>query len=370
MSNDRQKVIVRTSLIGILANVLLAGFKAVVGLVANSVAVIMDAVNNLSDAVSSVITIIGAKISARDPDKKHPLGHGRVEYLSAMIIAVIILYAGITALIESVKKIITPEAAEYSTVSLIIIGAAVLVKILLGTFVKKKGQEVSSDALVASGSDALFDAVISASTLVAAAIYLIWGISLEAYLAAVISLLIIKSGFEMLRDTVSEILGERPDPELTAAVKTAILGFPEVHGAYDLFLHNYGPDKIIGSVHIAVFDHLTAVELDALERKIAEKVFIETGVAMAGISVYSINDANAEAADTEKKVRSIVGRHPEVIEMHGFFRDPVDGSLRLDIIVSFDCKDRPGMVEIIRKELKEAFPGTEVYITLDLDVSD
>ncbi len=369
MSNDRQKVIVRTSLIGILANVLLAGFKAAVGMIANSVAVVMDAVNNLSDAVSSVITIIGAKISARDPDKKHPLGHGRVEYLSAMIIAVIILYAGITALIESVKKIITPEAADYSAVSLIIIGAAVLVKIVLGTYVKKKGTQVSSDALVASGSDALFDAVISASTLVAAGIYLIWGISLEAWLAAAISLLIIKSGIEMLRDTVSEILGERPDPELTAAVKTAILGFPEVHGAYDLFLHNYGPDKIIGSVHIAVFDHLTAVELDALERKITEKVYVETGVIMAGISVYSINDANEEAADTERKVRGIVAAHPEVLELHGFFEDPTDGSLRFDVIVSFDCRDRQAEAEMIRKEVEEAFPGRAVHVTLDLDIS-
>ena len=143
-----------------------------------------------------------------------------------------------------------------------------------------------------------------------------------------------------------------------------------MHGAYDLFLHNYGPDTIIGSVHIAVFDHMTAVELDALERKILEKVYRKTGVAMAGISVYSINDANEQAAETEQKVRGIVARHPEVLELHGFFEDPTDGSLRFDVIVSFDCRDRQAEVEMIRKEVEEAFPGRAVHVTLDLDISD
>ena len=132
---NRQKVIIRTSVIGILANVLLAGFKAAVGLLSNSIAIVLDAVNNLSDALSSVITIIGAKLSVKPADKKHPLGYGRIEYLSSMIIAVIILYAGISAGIESVKKIINPEAPDYRPVTLIIVAVAVVVKIVLGTYV-------------------------------------------------------------------------------------------------------------------------------------------------------------------------------------------------------------------------------------------
>ena len=188
---NREKTIVRTSVIGILANVLLAAFKAGVGFFTNSIAITLDAVNNLTDALSSVITIIGTKIAGKKHNKKHPFGHGRVEYISTVTISVIILYAGITALIESIKKIITPETPDYTPTALIIVAVAVAVKIVLGIFVRRTGIKVKSDSLVASGKDALLDAVISASTLVAAGIYIIWGISLEAWLGAVISLIII-----------------------------------------------------------------------------------------------------------------------------------------------------------------------------------
>ena len=160
---NRSKVIVRTSIVGIATNVVLSAFKAAIGFVTGSIAVTLDAVNNLSDALSSVITIVGAKLANKLPDKKHPLGYGRIEYLSAMIVAAIVLYAGGTSAVESVKKIIHPEAADYSTVSLVIIAAAVVVKLVLGKYVKRQGERVNSGALVASGADALFDAILSAS---------------------------------------------------------------------------------------------------------------------------------------------------------------------------------------------------------------
>ena len=162
---DRNSQIIRTSVIGIVANVLLAAFKAVVGIIASSVAIVMDAVNNLSDALSSVITIVGTKLSQRPADRKHPFGFGRIEYLSAIIIAVIVLSAGITSLIESVKKIFNPTEPTYTTATLIVIVVAIVVKLILGWFVKKKGKQLRSDALIASGSDALFDAIITAATL-------------------------------------------------------------------------------------------------------------------------------------------------------------------------------------------------------------
>ncbi|MBQ3317381.1 MAG: cation diffusion facilitator family transporter, partial [Spirochaetales bacterium] len=180
ISESRDKIIVRTSVVGIVANLFLSGFKAIVGVMANSIAVILDAVNNLSDALSSLITILGAKLSARKPDRNHPLGHGRIEYMSALIVSFIVLYAGATAAIESVKKIIHPETADYSVVSLVIIGAAVVVKILLGAFFKKQGRRVNSTALVASGTDASFDAILSLSVFISALIFMIFGISLEA----------------------------------------------------------------------------------------------------------------------------------------------------------------------------------------------
>lgn len=317
---SREQRIIRTSIIGIIANVLLAGFKAAVGLISHSVAITLDAVNNLSDALSSLITIIGTRLAQKAPDKKHPLGYGRIEYLSATIISVIVLYAGVTSFIESVKKIMHPEASDYSAVALLIISVAVAVKILLGTYVRRVGREVSSDSLVASGSDALFDSVISASTLAAAILYLTVGIRVEAWLGAAISVIIIRSGIDLLRGTTSEILGERINHELARNVKKTINSFPEVEGAYDLIIHSYGPEKLIGSVHIAVPESMTVGELDHLERAIVLKVMEETQVVMAGISVYSIS-RSPRAREVESAIRDYVMTQPGVLQMHGFYLD-------------------------------------------------
>ncbi|MBR0062973.1 MAG: cation transporter, partial [Oscillospiraceae bacterium] len=292
-AHDREKVIVRTSVIGILANIFLAAFKAGVGILSNSIAVILDAVNNLSDALSSVITIIGTRLASRRPDRAHPLGHGRVEYLSSMIVSAIVLYAGITSLVESVKKIIHPETPDYSTVSLVIIASAVVVKILLGRYVKKKGEEVNSGSLIASGSDATFDAILSASVLLSAIVFIAWGISLEAWVGAVIAVFIIRAGLEMLSETLDEILGKRTDDDFSAEIKKTLCEEPEVTGAYDLILHNYGPDRLIGSVHVEVPGAMNAAEIDALERRLAEKVYAEHGVVLAGIGIYSTNEQDS-----------------------------------------------------------------------------
>ncbi|MBQ1791104.1 MAG: cation transporter, partial [Oscillospiraceae bacterium] len=176
-NGSREKTIIRTSIIGIVANVFLAAFKAAVGLMSHSIAIVLDAVNNISDAGSSLITIIGTKLAGMEPDKKHPFGYGRIEYLSAMIISVIVLYAGITSFVESVKKILHPETPDYTPVSLIIVAVAVVVKILLGRYVKRVGERVNSDSLINSGKDAMLDAVISASTLAAAVIFLVFHVS-------------------------------------------------------------------------------------------------------------------------------------------------------------------------------------------------
>ena len=148
---DRSSQIIKTSIVGIVANVLLAVFKAVVGILASSVAIVMDAVNNLSDALSSVITIVGTRLSQRPADRQHPFGFGRIEYFSAIIIAVIVLSAGITSLIESVKKIFHPTEPVYTTVTLVVIVVAIVVKLVLGRYVKRKGEQLKSDALIASG---------------------------------------------------------------------------------------------------------------------------------------------------------------------------------------------------------------------------
>ena len=247
---DRDRLIVRTSIIGIITNVFLAAFKVAIGLLSHSIAVVLDAVNNLSDALSSLITIIGTKLSAKLPDKKHPLGYGRIEYLTALVVAAIVLYAGATSLVESVKKIIHPETADYSVVSLVIIAVAGVVKLLLGRYVKAQGKKANSAALEASGADASFDAVLSASVLLSAIIFLIWGVSLEAWVGVVISGFIIKSGIEMITETLDDILGKRADAELTGKIRSSVLEEDEVRGVYDIIVNNYGPNKNTCSLHV------------------------------------------------------------------------------------------------------------------------
>ncbi len=366
---DRDKVIVRTSIIGILVNILLVLIKAFIGFLSHSIAVILDAVNNLSDALSSVITIVGTKLAAKLPDKKHPLGYGRIEYLTAMIVSALVLYAGLTSLVESIKKIITPQKAEYTSVSLLIIALAVVIKLLLGLFVRSRGRKVNSTSLVASGSDALFDAILSSSVLLCAILYLVFSISLEAFVGVIIACFIIKSSLEMLIETLDEILGKRSDKELTQKVKATICEEPEVVGAYDLFLTNYGPDKIYASVHIQLNENMNVYQVDSLTRRIEAKVYTQTGVLLTGVGVYAFNAEGTEAANIRKNIESALKKYDWILQIHGFYVDIKNKSLRFDAVLSFDI-ERKKAVDILYNEVSALYPDYSLMIVPDIDISD
>ena len=365
---SRDQVIIRTSIIGIVANVFLAAFKAMIGILSHSIAVLLDAVNNLSDALSSIITIVGTKLAGRLPDKKHPLGYGRIEYLSAMIVSGIVLYAGITSAVESVKKIFQPEKPDYSVVSLVIIAVAVVVKIFLGRYVKSQGRKVNSGSLVASGSDAMFDAILSSSVLASAVIFMLSGVSLEAYVGVVISAFIIKSGIEMMIETLNEILGKRADKETTDQIKALLNEEPAVQGAYDLLIHNYGPDKNLASVHIELPDTMTVREVDRLTRKLEAKVYRETGVILTGVGLYSSHTGDDETAKVEKDIREKVLAHDWAVQLHGFYLDMEEKEITFDVVLSFDIRPSEGL-KILREELQQAYPAYRITITPDVDVS-
>ena len=367
---SRDKIIIRTSVIGIIANAFLAGFKAVIGLLSNSIAIVLDAVNNLSDTASSIITIVGTKLAGKPADRKHPFGHGRVEYLTALVIAVIVLYAGLTSLSESIKKIITPKTPKYTAVSMVIIGVAVVVKIVLGTFVKKTGERVNSDSLINSGKDAMLDSVISASTLIAAIVYITTKVSLEAWLGAVISIVIIKSGIDMLRETISQLLGERVDADLARNIKKTVREFPDVLGVYDLVLHNYGPDNYSGSLHIEIPDTYSADMIDVLNRAIAVAVFEKYHVILTAIGVYSMNTKSEKAAEVKTAIAKIVFSHEHVLQLHGFYLDEQLKNIRFDIIISFDEPDRNALYEHIKKDINEAYPDYTLEMVLDTDFTE
>lgn len=368
---ERNSIIVRTSVVGIVANLLLAGFKAVVGLLSNSIAIVLDAVNNLSDALSSIITIIGTKLAGKTPDREHPYGHGRIEYITTIVIAVIVLWAGITALQESVSRIIHPEVANYEAVTLIIVAVAVVAKIVLGRYVKGKGEQVDSGTLIASGTDALMDAIISASTLVAAFIYIFAGLSLEAWLGAIISLVIIKAGYDILREAVDKILGVRVDSEVARSVKHAIMGVDGVLGAYDLVLHDYGPQRLSGSVHVEASEDMSIQEFDALSRRVQQAVYRETGVIVHTVGVYASNEnLSPEAQRIRNTLDAAVAKEPHILQVHGFYVDEEQKFVNFDLIVGYDDPNRHATFKSVVDIMKRRFPEYRFNAVMDSDISD
>lgn len=361
----RQDIIVKTSIIGIVVNLILVAFKATIGILVNSIAITLDAVNNLTDALSSIITIIGTKLAGKAPDKEHPYGYGRIEYFSSVIIAAIVLWAGITALMESWPKIFNPDVTSYTTVSLVIIAVAVAVKFFLGRYVKNVGENINSQALVASGSDAFFDAILSLSTLIAALISIFFHISLEGILGVIISIVIIKASIDMLKETVDSMIGSRVDSELSRKIKDMICEIPGVYGAYDLSLHNYGPEDMQGSVHIEVDDTLSALEIHKLTRMITTKIFEEFSIILT-CGIYARND---KYKDIRRDIELIASEYKDVLEVHGFIVHEEMNLATFDIIVDFDA-DREKIKSEILEKIKAKHPELDYYIIDDYDVSD
>ena len=366
----REQQIIRVSIIGIITNVLLAGFKFVVGMLANSVAIMIDALNNASDVLSSVITVIGTKLAGRPADKQHPYGHGRAEYLTAEVISAIVLYAGITALVESVRKILAPVEPEYSSATLIIVAAGVAVKFILGRYVSAKGSALSSDALKDSGQDALMDSAVSTTTLLGALAFLTFGLNLEAWLGAFISIMIIKAGIDMFRETTSKILGERVESEISTAIKETICETPGVFGAYDLILTNYGPDRLMGSVHIEIPDTWTADKIDTVSREIANNVYEKYQVLLVAIGVYSFNTGDDNVKNIRSEITRAVMSQKYILQLHGFYCDIDQKFLRFDIVVDFAAPDTHEVHRKVVDAVKALYPDFSITVQLDNDFSD
>ena len=365
---DRNKKIIRVSIVGILANVLLAAFKALVGLLSGAIAILMDAVNNLSDALSSVITIVGTKLSARPADQKHPFGHGRVEYLSAIVISLIVIAAGMTSLVESVKKIINPTTPSYTTLTLVVIIVAIAVKLVLGMFVKGQGKALKSDALIASGADALFDAIVTLSTLVSAGIMLIWDINLDGIFGTIISLVIVKAGVEMLASPLGELLGTRISPEFAQQLKDKALSFDGVYGVYDIIVNNYGPNTLIGSLHISVAENATARELHLLTRSMSEAFYRDFGIIMT-IGIYAVYTGDTPMARLQKAVVQASNDHPGVAQAHAFYYYAEKNLITIDLVPDESVKDIQAFADTMNQFLHEQFPEHKFFVVVDFNYS-
>ena len=358
-SSERETAIVRTSAIGITANVALAAFKAAVGILSNSIAVTLDAVNNLSDAISSIITIVGTKLSNKKADREHPFGHGRIEYITTTVIAAIIMYAGISSLIKSIQDIMDPVTPNYSPLSLVIIAVAVLVKIILGHYVRSVGNRVNSDTLIASGSDALFDATLSTSVLTAALIFIFTKISLEAYVGVIISVFIIKASIEL-----------RPDTALSTLIYNIVKEDPDAEGVYDLIIHSYGPDKFVGSFHTEVLDTTSAIEIDTMTRRLNTEIFRQTSgkIIISAIGIYARNTTDNRIVKMRTEVTEMALAHEGVLQVHGFIADIENQFMAFDTVIEFGYDGKQIVHDIIH-EVEAAYPDMNVSVLLDRDTS-
>lgn len=371
----REQTIIRTSILGIIGNIFLVGFKAVIGFIVNSASLISDAINNLTDALSSVITIIGTKLSNKKPTRKHPFGYGRIEYITSTIIAALILFAGGTAIYESINSIVEywsssepRSTATYEVYMLVIIGVAILVKIGIGLLFRYKAKKVDSDALKSSGNDALFDAILSTSTLIGALIGTFTNFYVEGYLGILIGAFIIKSGIEALITSLSSIIGERFDPEFTNNIKKDIKGIEGVSGAYDLIIHSYGPNTNIGSVHIGVKESLTAKEVQDLEREITYLMLTKYNTIIT-VGIYAENESSKIGKKIKNKLSEILKDYPHVLQMHGFYVDEDKKYCNFDLVISFDDKEIEKHFNEIKEKLQDEFKDYRFFINYDPDFS-
>ncbi len=365
----RESEVIKISILSIITNILLVVAKAIIGLLSHSIAIITDAVNNATDALSGIITIVGAKYATKSADKEHPYGHGRAEYISSLVVSAIVLYAGLAALVESVKKIAEPEDVEYNIATVVVLVIGIIVKFILGLFVKKRGEKIKSGALKASGIDAFNDGLLSISVLVAVIVYMIFNVNIEAYASIIVSAYIIKAGMDLVKEAIDSVIGKRADQKLIDQIKHEIEKEKSVLGVYDLVLNDYGPDQYMGSVHIELPSNLTVNDIDQLSRRITKNIMQRYGIMLHTIGVYSVNKDDPETREAYDKIHDIVFSHQHVIELHGFSLDKKQKSIIFDIVIDFKAGEREKIYQEILKAVKKEFPKYKINIILDIDTS-
>ena len=340
------------SIFSIICNIIMVVFKLVVSFITNSVSIRADAFNNLSDVGSNLATLFGFKLSNKHPDADHPYGHGRMEYVSGMIVSFLILLMGFEAAKESFLKIIHPEDISFSNIALVVLIGSILIKLLMAVMNKKAGKAIDSDALNAAGQDSINDAMVTGATLICLIIYKITGFNIDAYLGFVASLLVLKSGIEIFHDVLDTILGKAPDIELIKDIEKTICAHEEILGIHDLMMHDYGPSHKFMSLHAEVPASIPSIEIhdtiDNIELEILEKYQILTTIHMD-----PVDSDNTEVNELKEKVKEAIHKVNKDYSIHDFriVTGPTHTNLVFDVLLPAD--DRSD-IEELRKQISDA----------------
>lgn len=364
--NEREGVITAVSALGIAVNLLIAAAKVVLGLFASSIAIVSEGVNNASDAMTSVLTLVGSRLAGKHPDAKHPFGYGRVEYLTSLVIAGLILFTGIEMLTSSVRLIFEPSELNVSVPALVVVAVSAVIKFFLGVFTVSAGRRSGSGALVGVGLDCRNDSFISVVTILSAVIFIVYGVSVDAYVGVLMSLLVVKAGFDVLRDTVSEILGRPGDAELAAKLYREIRSTPGILGAVDMMLHNYGPDTYSGSVNVEIDHEKTVGEVYDFLHALQLRIMREYNVTLV-FGVYAVDGDHEEVRVIRQRIAEFVRTHEHVKSFHAVYLDPASPRLYCDLIVDYELRDW----ELLRREftdcMRESFPERELVLTIETE---
>ena len=363
----RERYGILSGAVGIALNLLLSAGKLFAGLMTGSISITADAFNNLSDAGSSVVTLVGFKLAGQKADDGHPFGHGRMEYLAGLLVSLMILLVGVELGRSSIGKILRPEAVDFSLVSTGILAASILVKLWMGQFNRGLGRKIGSAAMAATAADSLSDAVATAAVLAGTLVNRFAHVNIDGWVGLAVAVFILRSGWGAAKDTINPLLGESPDPELVKQLRELVLSHPQVVGMHDLIIHDYGPGRRLCSFHAEVpqdADILDAHDaIDHIEREIKEKFGIETTVHMDPIATADekVNQLRRQVADLARVVE------PEMT-IHDFrvVRGPTHTNVIFDAVVPHRCRLTD---EEVRQRLSRAVsaldPTYQTVIQLD-----
>ena len=363
--DSREGVVTATSILNIIVNLMIALMKVIVGLLASSIAIISEGVNNATDALSSVLTLVGTKLAGKDPDAKHPFGYGRVEYLTDMVISAFILVSGFEMLKSSIERIFHPEDLSISSVSLAVVAVSAIIKYLMGAYTLNTGKRVASGSLEAVGADCRNDSFVSLVTIASSLLYVVTGLNIDAFAGVFTSYLILKAGYEIMSETVSKMLGQPADEELARSLYREIRKTDGIINAVDLVLHNYGPDYYTGSCNVEL-DYMMSVN-DAYEilRPLQLRILEEYRVAMV-FGIYAVDNVSPDSKKLRSEVADFVKASEHVKAYHAVFSDPNNNTIYCDLVTDYEA-DRRQVVKDFTVYLEGLYPDKTIQVNIDTE---
>ncbi len=352
-SEQRQKYATVSSIVGIISNIFLSLSKMICGILFSSISILGDGINNLSDSGSSIITLVGFKMSEKPADKEHPFGHARIEYISGFIVSFVIFFIGFQLFLSSFDKILNPTKIETNVLTTVILVFSILIKFWLYTFNKKIGTLINSKAIIGVSKDSFNDIIITLGVLISGGIYYFFNINLDGYVGVLLALLIAKSGFDLARDTLSPIIGEAPKPEFIRGLCEKIMSYDKVLGVHDLVVHTYGEDRHFVSVHVEFDAKLEFLVCHDIADKI-EREFEDMGIQVVVHSDPVVTDSK-QFNEYKELLTAIIKEIDSSLDLHGFRYVETDHGTNFIFDVVLPCEvnlTAQKLIELICSEVR------------------